>query len=64
MGHENTMLRPKAKGNLGKKQENNKGAQGSPLSTLLLIIYSDHMLEMSKEIQKDGKTTNKYRKSE
>ena len=63
MGHENTKLRPKAKGNLGKKQINNKGVfQGSPLSALLFIIYFDHMLEMYTKEQKAWKIIKKYKK--
>ena len=63
MGHEDTKLRPKAKGTLGKKQINNKGVfQGSPLSALLFIIYFDHMLEMYAKGQKTWKTITKYKK--
>jgi len=56
MGRENIKLRPKAKGNLGKKQINSKGVfHGSPLGALLFIIYFDHMLEMHAGEQKAWK---------
>ena len=46
IGHENTTLRVKINGDLGRNIENNTGVfQGSPLSALLFIIYLDDMME-------------------
>ena len=44
-GHQGNTLRPKVKGELGKKVGNNIGVfQGSPLSALLFIIYAERIM--------------------
>ena len=44
--HSNTYIRAREKNKLSKKQEINTGVyQGSPLSALLFIVYTDAMME-------------------
>ena len=44
--HSNTKIRARESNRLSKKQETNTGVfQGSPLSALLFIIYTDSMME-------------------
>ena len=54
--HQNTQLRARERNKLAQKTETNRGVfQGSPLSALLFIIYTDSMMERYDELWKEKK---------
>ena len=61
--HENTKIMAREKNKLSEKQVTNKGVfQGSPLSALLFIIYTDSMMERYEEVwQKKKRKPRKTR---